>query len=70
MTYKWEAIAQDLTEENERLRKALERLGSMKAFEGSRTVHDIVDAELMARIQFARAALEQALNELVMTKEG
>jgi hypothetical protein len=26
MTYKWEAIAQDLTEENEKLRKALREL--------------------------------------------
>jgi nitrogen-specific signal transduction histidine kinase len=52
MVYQQKVIA-----ERDRLRQALERLASMEAFEGARTVHDIIDAELMARIQFARTAL-------------
>ena len=65
MTYKWEAIAQDLTEErdrllkeNERLRKALERLGSMEALMIPRAISHPGDKELIARIDYARAALK------------
>lgn len=43
--------------ECERLTKALERLGSMEAFEVARAVNVAADAELLARISFARAVL-------------
>ena len=43
---------------NGELREALERLGSMEAFNLSRAIDPKHDAELLARIDFARAALD------------
>jgi Lar family restriction alleviation protein len=52
------AIQQDtVAGEVERLREALERLSSMEAFVIARAVNPDQDAELLARIDFARAAL-------------
>jgi len=42
------------------LEEALDRLGSMEAFKGPRTVNADRDAELLARIDFARATLDGA----------
>jgi hypothetical protein len=50
MTYKWEAIAQDLTEENERLRKALEEIIAVGKF------HSF--SEDFSMLRLARAALK------------
>jgi len=38
-------------------KKTLERLSSMEAFEMSRAIHDVSDKELLARIDYARAAI-------------
>jgi hypothetical protein len=43
--------------EKERMREALERLGSMKAFVVSRTVKSGQDDELIARVNYARVTL-------------
>ena len=40
---------------NQRLLKALERLGSMEAFDLSRSIQPKYDKELLARIDFARS---------------
>lgn len=55
--------ALSLKAEVERLRGALERLGSMEAFEGARATDAVRDAELLARITFARAALSQSTGD-------
>lgn len=47
-----------LVAEVERLREALRRLGSCEAFKGARALDQDRDEELLARIDFARAALE------------
>lgn len=47
-----------LQAENQRLQEALQRLGSMEAFDISRAVDPDKDKELIARINFANAALE------------
>lgn len=44
--------------EIERLRNAIERLGSMEAFSISRSIRPGVDDELIARIDYARSMLE------------
>lgn len=50
----------DAAGEIERLRKALERLGSMEGFTGSFAVRSNNEGtELKARVDFARAALDQ-----------
>lgn len=46
---------QAIEAERDGLRKALVRLGSMEAFEGSRSIDKDRDRELLARIDFARA---------------
>ncbi len=50
-------FGKELRAENNALRAALERLGSMEAFEGPRTIKEFADDELIARIDFARATL-------------
>ena len=59
-----EARCMDLSVENDelraeaaRLRAALERVGSMEAMTLGRMIDQHRDAELLARIKFARAAL-------------
>jgi hypothetical protein len=51
-THDWK-VAQEVR----RLREVLERLGSMEAFDVARGVRLPTDKELLARIDFARAAL-------------
>ena len=48
----------ELIEERDRLRAAIERLGSMEAFSISRPIRPGVDDELIARIDYARSMLE------------
>lgn len=47
-----------------RLRAALERIASMEAFETSRAIDQIHDAELLARIEYAQASLMVSNAEL------
>ena len=55
-----EATISSLRAENERLRAALLRLGSIEAFDMPRVIDERADAELLARIDYARAAIDKA----------
>ena len=47
-----------LVDERDRLRAAIERLGSMEAFSIPRSIRPGIDDELIARIDYARSILE------------
>lgn len=49
-----------LCEEAERLKEVIERLGSSEAFVGARALDKERDKELIARMDFARSALQPA----------